>query len=322
MKLLIILPNWLGDAIMATPAIEALTKRYPQAQLTFVGSHVAIEALKHHPQCERAVVDTTKKSRFRLGAVVALAKTLGSFDVAVTFRKNIYASLLLYYSKATVRIGRHTWYNRLLLTQTYVFSNGVHLVKNYAQFAQATQPKDLVLYIAKKVYEKPTLGINPGATYGSAKRWYPEYFAQVAHHFSTRFDIVIFGGPSEVDMGDAIALKLQELGVTNYVNMAGKTSVQELISRVAGCELFITNDSGPMHIAAAYKVPLVAVFGPTRDTETAPWAHKKAAIAKLGLACAPCMKRVCPLKHHECMKNLTPQMVIEKAQTLLTKESS
>ena len=318
MKILIILPNWLGDAIMATPAIEALVKRYPDAELTFIGSYVSIEALKHHPNCVAAHVDETKKAKSRLRATFQLARSLGRFDLSITFRKNIYATLLLCFTTSPKRIGRSTWYNNFLLTQSQPFLSGVHLVKNYASFTtDQTEFDPLRLYIPKKSFNKPTLGINPGATYGSAKRWYPEKFAQVAKVLSGRFDIIIFGGPTEVDMGEAIAKDLDELGVTNYQNLAGKTSVQELCASIGGCELFITNDSGPMHIAAAYQVPTVAIFGPTNHTETSQWANEKSTMVRLDMPCAPCMKRSCPLKHHECMKNITANMVINAAEALL-----
>lgn len=322
MKILIILPNWLGDAIMATPAIEALAKEYPHAKFTFIGSYVSIQALKQHPLCEKAIVDETKKSASRLIATIKLAQRLSSFDIALTFRKNIYSSLLLRLTKTALRIGRKTWFNRLLLTQNITFIKDRHLVLNYFEFvkehiSESIKVDALRLHIPQKPFDKPSLGINPGATYGSAKRWYPKEFAKVAQYFSNDFDIVIFGGPTEVDMGDEIVRELQNMGITNYTNLAGKTSVNELCSYIGGCELFLTNDSGPMHIAAAYQVPTVSVFGPTRHTETSQWMNEKSEIVRLDMECAPCMKRTCPLGHHECMKNITADMVIQAVKKIV-----
>ena len=161
------------------------------------------------------------------------------------------------------------------------------------------------------------MGINAGATYGSAKRWYPERFAKVAAHFSDRFDILIFGGPNEVEVANDIEKELQKLGVTNYTNIAGKTTIKELCEHIGGCSLFVTNDSGPMHIAAAYQVPTVAIFGPTRHFETSQWKNRKSIIVREDMECAPCMKRECPLKHHECMKRVTASRVIEAVELLL-----
>ncbi len=321
MKILIVLPNWLGDAIMATPTIESLASLYPKASFTFVGSYVAIEALKHHPLCAQAIVDTSKKSKSRLLATYQLAKELGVHDIAITFRKNLYVSLLLRMTQSKIRIGRSTWFNKVLLTSHHTFIPDLHLVKNYHHFLDSldgvADVGALTLHIQKKTYPRRTLGINPGATYGSAKRWYPEKFAQVAAHFANTYDIVIFGGPTEVDMGDAIEQELKHLGVTNYENKAGKTSVIQLCSAIGGCDLFLTNDSGPMHIAAAYQVPTVSIFGPTRFTETSQWMNARSSIVRLDLECSPCMKRTCPLKHHDCMKNISSQMVIKAVEKLI-----
>jgi heptosyltransferase-2 len=90
--------------------------------------------------------------------------------------------------------------------------------------------------------------------------------------------------------------------VTNYQNLAGRTTITELIDRISSLDLFITGDSGPMHVAAAFQVPTVAIFGPTKDKETSQWRNEKSIIVKKNLECQPCMKRICPLKHHNCMK--------------------
>ncbi len=323
MKILIILPNWLGDAIMATPAIELLAKNHPTAKFTFIGSYVSIEALKYHPQCEKAIVDETKKAKNRLIATYKLAKEIGEFYFAVTFRNQIHSSLLLKFTNTVICISKSSWHSKFLLSHTPKISNKQHLVKQYSELAMINEDNfnvdkipNLTLYIPKTKFEKPTLGINAGATYGSAKRWYPERFAEVASAFSDKFNIIIFGGPSEVEMATEIEENLKLNNISNYTNLAGKTNIYELCSQIGGCSLFITNDSGPMHVAAAYQVPTVAIFGPTKDKETSQWKNSKNCIVRLDMACAPCMKRECPLGHHECMKNITASKVIEAVKNL------
>ncbi len=318
MKLLIILPNWLGDAVMATPAIEALCEIYPEADLTFVGSYVSIEALKHHPQCVRHYVDETKKGGNRFANTYRFAQELGRHDLAITFRNQIHSTLLLYWSGSTLTSGRSSWHSRLLLTHSIKPSHPSHLVEQYRDIAQSLSPKPLnighlKLHIPPQRFLRPTLGINPGATYGSATRWYPEKFAEVARAYSDRFDILLFGGPNEVEMANDIESRLHGLNVTN---LAGKTSINELCSFIGGLDLFITNDSGPMHVAAAYQVPTVAIFGPTRHLETSQWQNEKSVIVRHEMKCAPCMKRECPLGHHECMKSIEAQEVIEAVTKL------
>ena len=260
MRILIILPNWIGDAIMATPAIELLSKYYPQAKFTFLGSYVSVEALKNHPFCERAIVDNTKKEPSRLYATYKLAKSLGEFDLSISFRNQIYSTLLLRLTGTVVCIAKQSWHSLFLLSHTPTIKANKHLVLQYAQLAMTNTNNykneigTLQLSIKAEKFDKPTLGINAGATYGSAKRWYPQKFAEVAAHFSKTFDILIFGGPNELEMAKEIEDNLIKQGVKNYQNCAGKTSIQELCAKIAGCSLFITNDSGPMHVAAAYQV--------------------------------------------------------------------
>ncbi len=316
MKILVILPNWLGDAVMATPAIELLASTYENVSFTFVGSYVSIEALKHHPRCEKAVVDNTKKASSRFLATYRLAKELGTFHMAVSFRDNIYSSLLLRLSGTVLCLARRSWHSQLLLSHTPKIPTNQHLVQQYCQIAMVNAADKnyiigpLKLYIKPLTFKKPTLGINAGATYGSAKRWYPERFAEVAAYFKEKYDIIIFGGPNEVEMAQEIEDNLKRLGVENFINLAGKTDIEALCANIGGCSLFITNDSGPMHVAAAYQVPTVAIFGPTRYKETSQWMNKKSKIVRHELECSPCMKRECPLKHHDCMKGITAFEVI------------
>ncbi len=319
MKILIILPNWLGDAVMATPAIEALCTLYPEAELTLVGSYVSIEALKYHPQCKRHYVDETKKKGNRFLNTYRFAKALGKHDMAITFRNQLHSSLLLFWSDTQITAGRKSWHSSFLLNHPIKPSHPSHLVEQYRDIAQSLSSQPLTLgnlkiHIPPHKYLRPTLGINPGATYGSAKRWYPEKFAEVARAYSDRFDIILFGGPNEVGMANDIESRLNGINVTN---LAGKTSITELCSFIAGLDIFITNDSGPMHVAAAYQVPTVSIFGPTRHLETSQWMNEKSYIVRHDMECAPCMKRECPLGHHECMKSITAEEVIEATKNIL-----
>lgn len=320
MTILVILPNWLGDAVMATPAIEALCTLYPDAQLTMVGSEVSLEAIKHHPQCVRAYVDETKRDKNRLKLTRHFAQELGPHDLAITFRKQLHASLLVRWSKSKHTIGRESWHSKLFLSHAIALESHQHLVEQYMGLVQSLpagahlRAGPLRLHIEPNRYKRPTVGINPGATYGSAKRWYPEKFADVARILSERYDVILFGGPSEVGIARDIESRLKGINVTN---LAGKTSIPKLCAMIGGLDLFITNDSGPMHIAAAYQVPSVSIFGPTNPKETSQWMNGSSAIVTHDLVCAPCMKRKCPLKHHECMKGITTNEVIEAVKQLL-----
>ncbi|MCT7556034.1 glycosyltransferase family 9 protein [Aliarcobacter butzleri] len=303
-EIFIEIPSWLGDAIMATPAIENLIKTYPDAQITLLGSFVSTLAFQGYPNIKRVIVDDTKKSGNRYKNLISLAKSIGRVDLAISFRRSISSKFMMFFIKAKKKFN----YRRLTKKE-------IHLCIRYNDFVNKVlnlknEVGDLKLYFKPFNYGKPTLGINPGATYGSAKRWYPEEFAKIAIEMSKKYDIVIFGGPSETNIAKDIENELVSKGITNYQNLAGKTTIPELIEKIAGLDLFITNDSGPMHIAAAYKVKTIAIFGPTKFTETNQWNNPNGEIVTKNLDCAPCMKRVCPLKHHNCMKNITAADVL------------
>ncbi|MEV9594767.1 glycosyltransferase family 9 protein [Aliarcobacter butzleri] len=303
-EIFIEIPSWLGDAIMATPAIENLIKTYPNAQITLLGSFVSTQAFQGYPNIKRVIVDDTKKSGNRYKNLISLAKSIGRVDLAISFRRSISSKFMMFFIKAKKKFN----YRRLTKKE-------IHLCIRYNDFVNKVlnlknEVGDLKLYFKPFNYGKPTLGINPGATYGSAKRWYPEEFAKIAIEMSKKYDIVIFGGPAETNIAKDIENELVSKGITNYQNLAGKTTIPELIEKIAGLDLFITNDSGPMHIAAAYKVKTIAIFGPTKFTETNQWNNPNGEIVTKNLDCAPCMKRVCPLKHHNCMKNITAADVL------------
>ena len=292
MKILIELPTWLGDCIMATPAIENIVNFYYDVEITFVGSFVSIEAMKNHPKVIKTVILDKK-----YGVLYKTTKNLGKFDVFLSFRSSIRSKFLKFFisSKNKYQFDKNKYIN-------------CHQVEKYNDFVNDslkanTLAGKLILYVNKKsiIKKNKILGINPGASYGSAKRWYPEEFGKVASELSSRYDIVIFGGPGEKDIAMDIEKSLIEKGVDNYQNLAGSTTIPELIDRISNLDLFITGDSGPMHVAAAFQIPTVAIFGPTKDDETSQWMNEKSIIVKKNLDCQPCMQRTCPLQHHDCM---------------------
>ncbi|MBL7003776.1 MAG: lipopolysaccharide heptosyltransferase II [Gammaproteobacteria bacterium] len=292
-RVLVELPTWLGDCIMATPAIENIVNFYNDVEITFIGSFVSIEAMKVHPKVVKTVVLDKKYS-----VLYKTARNLGGFDAFFSFRSSTRSKFLkfLISAKNKYQFNKNKYIN-------------CHQVEKYNDFVNDSlnfdsNPGKLKLYEQNQfseVDQKPTLGINPGASYGSAKRWYPEEFAKVAGGLASQYDIIIFGGPGETDIAADIEQGLIDSGITNYQNIAGKTTISELINHISKLDLFITGDSGPMHVAAAFQVPTVAIFGPTKDDETSQWMNEKSIIVKKNLDCQPCMKRTCPLGHHNCM---------------------
>jgi heptosyltransferase II len=301
MKILVELPTWLGDTVMATPAIENLANYFNNSEITLIGSIVAIETLKNHPKVTKTYV--LKKNYFNLYNTI---KNFGEFDVFFSFRGSFRSKFIKFCisSKKKYQFDKNKFINS-------------HQVEKYNDFVNDslsinTIASNLTIHNDKKSKDSKNklLGINPGASYGSTKRWYPEKFADVAIDLSSQYDIIIFGGPDEKDIAKDIEKYLIEKGVNNYKNLAAKTNINELITQISNLDLFVTGDSGPMHLAAAFQIPTVAIFGPTKDIETSQWMNEKSIIVKKNLECQPCMKRTCPLKHHNCMKQVKASDVL------------
>ncbi len=189
--------------------------------------------------------------------------------------------------------------------------------------------------------ESPLIGINPGATYGSAKRWMPERFTELIHRIINDLNgrVVLFGSKSEVGITKEIIEKVgQDPVYTSHIlNTAGKTNLRELAALISECDTLITNDSGPMHIASALLVPVVAIFGSTDRTVTGPLGDRHKTISK-DIPCSPCMKRECPVsttclpclpagrrtrqarfreKHLKCMTEITTDDVFNALKEIL-----
>ena len=199
MKILIELPTWLGDAVMVTPAIENIVNFYNDVDITFIGSFMSIEALKNHPKAIKTLVLDKKYT-----SLYKISRDLGNFDAFYSFRSSARIKFfkLLISAKKKHQFDKNKYQNQ-------------HQVEKYNDFINESLNTNfpagkLVLHTINSTIstDKLSLGINPGASYGSAKRWYPQEFSQVAAELSSEYDIVIFGGPDELDIAKDIEKSL------------------------------------------------------------------------------------------------------------------
>lgn len=335
MKIFINLPTWLGDSVMASAALKLIFSHFQSvdknARFVLYGSFVACELFKACDNVEICV--QAPKQKGILGALSRfvsfrkLAQNWGEFDYAFSFRSAFSACLMLFLLRAKHKFifdkrqnkNAHQVLKYLAFIEkalnTKAASDELFLPTPAFKALQAKEQKALLDKFGISA-DKKLLGINAGAKYGLAKCWDKEYFAQVAFEFSSTHEILIFGTNTEQQICDDIELWLTQNGLKSH-NLCSKTTIKELCELISALHLFISNDSGAMHIAAFYKTPTIAVFGPTRFTQTNPWQNENARLIHLNLPCMPCMKRVCPLKHHACMKELKPKLVIEAAKSLI-----
>jgi len=324
--------NWLGDAVMTIPAIGAVRASFPGARITLLANPLVAELFTPHEWIDEVVVYHRKGSHAGLRGKLAIAEELKKhrFDLAILLQNAFDAALLAWLARIPRRMGYQTDCRGLLLTHSsrvIAETRRLHQVEYYLAMLKAqgitTNDRRLLLTVTPEEERDVAemlkvegvgegdflLGVNPGATFGSAKRWYPERFAQVAVELSRRWGarVIITGGANEAD----IAGEIEAAMGGECLNMAGRTSVRSLMALIRRCNFFITNDSGPMHIAAAFNVPLVAIFGPTNHVTTSPYGMR-AVVVRKEAECAPCMKRECPTDHR-CMTAVTAQDVVAAA---------
>ncbi len=331
-------PNWLGDAVMCEPALRGLRGLFPDAQVTLLVKPAVADLFVGHPAVTRLLTYDIKGRHAGFSGKWALAKQLRrqGFDLAVLFQNAFEAAFLTFLARVPCRYGYATDGRSLLLSDPVAVPDPrmlLHQVRYYwdllkplGLMGDPPVPELVVLPEEEQAMVErcaqggltPTdivVGINPGSTYGDAKRWLPERFAEVTERLcrtihtspGQQVSVVIFGAKGEEHLGQDIAARLSSPSLV----LSGATTIRELMAVVKRCSLLLTNDTGPMHIASAFKVPVVAVFGPTDWRTTSPFggAH---AIVREPVDCAPCLLRECPIDHR-CMTRVTVDQVYEEA---------
>ena len=336
-RLLVRATNWLGDAVMMAPALAALRQRFPDARISLLAKPAVGELFKGHPAIDEIIWYRSPGPHAGWGGKWSLSRTLSQarFDLAILFQNAFEAALITALAGIPNRYGYVTDGRRLLLTHPVPRAKGLHRRHQVAYYLELLHPLGVAVEATAPVLyttadedaaamarlndlqidtERPIIGLNPGSSYGSAKRWLPQRFAEVADRLiaSSGGHVLIFGGPGEWALGEAIA---ERISSPNVSVLSGRTSVRQLMALIKRCKLFVTNDCGPMHIAAAFDVPLVAVFGPTDPVTTAPFGSGHE-LVRHPVDCSPCLLRECPIDHR-CMRGLSVDIVSQAALRLL-----
>ncbi len=336
-KILIRSVNWIGDAVMTTPAISVIREYFPHAEITILANAMVSQLFLHHPGIDAIITFDRQGKHHGIAGRLRLAAEVRrhAFDLAIILPNSFDSALVPWLARIPARIGKCSDGRTLLLNGRYAADKETapcHEVDYYLNLLQyfgisgSRTPLRLITTLEEESRAAALLsengigpsdvilGINPGASYGSAKRWYPDRFAEVARQLAGKWaaKVVIFGGPGETEIAGDIARNLDGTAL----NMAGKTSVRELMALIKRCNFFITNDSGPMHIAAAFGVPLVAIFGSTDHTGTSPYSSN-AVVVRKAVECAPCKLRECPIDHR-CMTAVTVDDVVAASIGLMT----
>jgi len=336
MKILIRATNWVGDAIMALPALRAVRTRFRDAEITILARPYVAAIYKNQEVCDNTTF--VENNRDIVGELRAQ-----KFDVALLLQNAFEAAWIAWRAGIPERIGYARDGRSVLLTKAVAVPKSgeipVHEQYYYLELlrrsgwldslpeesfiklnvpAENRQRAEEFLLSAGAKPGSIRIAIGAGASYGSAKCWPPDRFAELANRLQsqTQVDVILFGTSAEAAVSSAIAA-----GVNRPpIDLTGKTSINDLPALLSQCQLFIGNDSGAMHVAAAVGLPVVAVFGPTDPFGTAP-VTPHCSIVQEKPYCSPCFLRRCPTDHR-CMTRVTPKAVEAAARQWISSKEA
>jgi heptosyltransferase-2 len=346
-KILIRGTNWIGDAVISIPAMREIRRIFPRAHISLLVRPWVREIYSSVEFVDEILeYDKTGIHRGWRGfhSLVSDLKGRG-FDMAILLQNAFEAALIAWLARIPNRIGYARDGRGPLLTGACKIDPAVrrvHQAHYYLGILSAMgwleqrlwERSDYPLPIQVKVRdvdaaaaaemllsagidERETLiGINPGAFYGAAKRWFPDRYAAVADTLAMQYKarVIVFGSQSDLRVAEEVAANMQYPPVM----LTGRTTLGQLMALIKRCRLLITNDSGPMHLAAALDVPQIAIFGSTSEIATGPLS-RNAVVIKKPVDCSPCFLRECPTDFR-CMKEVTATQVLEEARRVLDSE--
>ena len=323
-RILIRAPNWLGDSVIAIPAVRAIKKGRPDAHITIAAPEKIAAIWKLVPDVDEVL---SLKNRSLSGTVAAIRKQR-RFDVAVLFPNSLRVALEVWLAGIPRRAGyrghSRSWLLNQIVPERKKRGPLEHQVHRYLEFARelgASPEKDKIDMVSRPpeaTKEKIKIGLCAGADYGPAKRWLPDRFAEAATAVAAQASVqwILLGTSADDHIGSTIEKALGE----NCQNRIGQTTLDELISELRDCRLLLTNDTGTMHLAALLGVPVVAIFGSTEPRLTGPLG-KRDLVIRHQVECSPCFLRKCPIDFR-CMKAVAVDEVVAAVMSILQTDTT
>jgi len=332
-RILIRATNWIGDAVMTTPAVRAVREHFPDACITLLALPWVADIFSASPHVDEILLYERNTIHKGIVGKVRLARQLAGkkFDMAILLQNAFEAALLVWLARVPIRAGFAVQGRSLLLSHAVPLSARTrrrHQVFYYLDLLRGLGIRPagnrLFLRVSDTAAQRAALllpdgqdaeyiGINPGAAYGPAKRWPVEKLARLAAMLSDREKkrrVVVFGTKN-----DRQAAAVIQAAVPGVIDLAGRTTLMEAMACISRCAVFVTNDSGLMHVAAALNVPLVAIFGSTSAAATGPWSERVRIIEK-EISCRPCFRPVCA-SDFRCMEEIGVAEVFRAVSELL-----
>jgi heptosyltransferase-2 len=336
LKILIIQTAYLGDAVLTTPMFEALRTVYPSSRISLLCIPEIKDIFSGNRSLDEILVMDKRGKEGGLFSLLGWGKKLkGQFDVALIPHRSFRSSFLAWLAGIPKRVGFDNSQGRIFLTDRVHFNWKTHDAERNMKLLEvlgvrdaapemvvplegSTESLDKILgsYGIRK--GSILVGMNPGSVWNT-KKWLPEGFARVADALIAEWDceVLLFGSARDSGSVGEVTRRMKR----RAVDLCGKTDLKGLAALISRCSLFVTNDSGPMHLATAAGVPVVAIFGPTtRELGFFPYG-RKSVVVEVDLPCRPCTLHggdLCPLDHFRCMKEVTPDMVLKPCRDFLS----
>jgi heptosyltransferase-2 len=343
-KILVIRFSSLGDVVLTTPALETLKSKFPQSQIYILTKTRYSELLQHDPRLNALIEFDSQNEHKGLKGFKRLLKELNSneFDLLIDLHSNLRSFFLRHLVKSDIKIKyRKRWFSRFLMVHfKFLNTKPVSTLESYLGIFKKLkiepEQKMPALFVGQEDVEFSkkflleagikkddiVIGVHPGARW-ETKRWDKDKFEQVCRNLTRKenYRVILFGDTEDKELIRNIAEKLPNSKVIRAIGLP----LSELMSLIKNCDCLITNDSGPMHIAEALNVPVVAIFGPT---------HPKLGFAPIGpeslvlcanVKCSPCSlhgEKKCFKESRLCLDLITPDMVIQAVEDLLNKKNS
>lgn len=330
-KILVVKPSSLGDVVHGLPFLNAMKRCFPDAEIHWVIAKGLEGLLEDHPMIDKLIIFNKDlwRNLSRAGSTLKEIRGLFSqlrqekYDMVVDLQGLLRSGLITQATHAPLRIGFQEARegSKFFYTKKVKGGKDIHAVDRYMKIAE-----ELGCAVQERVFPFPTVDDNvkgkfaahspyavlvPGARW-KTKIWAAENFGRVASKLP--LGSIVVGSSADKPIADSVVA--QSNG--KAISAAGETSLRQLIEVMRSAEVVITNDSGPMHIAAALNIPVIAIFGPTSPERTGPYG-KGHLVLQSEAACVPCFKRECVTM--QCMKEITPEMVSQKVVEILRRKS-
>ena len=325
-KLLITAPSWIGDAVMTQPLLARLSEQRPKPIIDVLAAPWVAPIYRLMPEVNEVIISAFMHGEFNWPARRSEGKKLRArgYDQVFVLPNSAKSALIPFFARIAKRTGyKGEWRYGLLNDVRHLNTQFTPLmVERYTALAEprgaalrrpVANPK-LVVNETQRLATLDKFGLNdakkiavlcPGAEYGAAKRWPEKYYAMLVEWLAERsYKVCIVGSNKDGVIGDAIAT----MSNGHALQLCGTTDLLEAVHVIASATVVITNDSGLMHIAAAFDRPTIALFGSSSPEFTPPLSDH-AQVLRLNLECSPCFKRECPLGHFNCMNELKPDLV-------------